>query len=107
MKPGAPSLQSTRLLDQVREPVRYMHYSFNIIKCYLFGVNYFIFVSPRGSFNAPTGRVGIWQIAENAGQVTLSARLHTAPYLHAQHPQYLCLFVHAAARCGGAARNVA
>lgn len=27
MKPGAPSLQSTRLLDQLRERVRYKHYS--------------------------------------------------------------------------------
>lgn len=27
MKPGAPPLQSTRLLDQVRERVRYLHYS--------------------------------------------------------------------------------
>ncbi len=27
MKPGAPSLQSSRLLDQVRERIRYAHYS--------------------------------------------------------------------------------
>ena len=34
MKPGTPSLQSTRLLDQVRERVRYMHYSLNTDKYY-------------------------------------------------------------------------
>ena len=27
MKPGTPPLQSTRLLDQVRERIRYVHYS--------------------------------------------------------------------------------
>ena len=40
MKSGAPSLQFARLLDQVREPVRYMHYSLNIIKYYVFEFNY-------------------------------------------------------------------
>ena len=27
VKPGAPVLQSTRILDQLRERIRYMHYS--------------------------------------------------------------------------------
>lgn len=36
MKPGAPSLQSSRLLDQVRERVRYMHYSLKTEKAYLY-----------------------------------------------------------------------
>jgi hypothetical protein len=36
MKPGAPSLQSTCLRDQVRERVRYMHYSLKIEKDYLY-----------------------------------------------------------------------
>lgn len=27
MKPGSPPLQSIRLLDQVRERIRYLHYS--------------------------------------------------------------------------------
>jgi len=36
MKPGAPSLQSTRLLDQVRERVRYMHYSLKTEKSYFY-----------------------------------------------------------------------
>ena len=48
MKPGASSLQSTRLLDQVRERIRYVHYSLNIVKCYLFGVNYFCIRQPMG-----------------------------------------------------------
>ena len=48
MKPGAPFLPSTRLLDQVRERIRYAHYSLNIVKCYLFGVNYFCIRQPTG-----------------------------------------------------------
>ena len=48
MKPGAPSLQSTRVIDQVRERIRYVHYSLNIVKCYLFGVNYFCIRQPMG-----------------------------------------------------------
>ncbi len=40
MKPGAPSLQSTRLLDQVRERVRYMHYSLKTKKVYLYWIRF-------------------------------------------------------------------
>ena len=36
MKPGTPVLRSTRLLDQVRERVRYLHYSLSTEKAYLY-----------------------------------------------------------------------
>jgi len=36
MKPGTPLLQSTRLLDQVRERIRYLHYSLKTEKAYLY-----------------------------------------------------------------------
>jgi len=42
MKPGAPPLQSSRLLDQLRERIRYMHYSLSIEKVYLYWVRFFI-----------------------------------------------------------------
>ncbi len=42
MKPGVPSLQSTRLLDQLRERVRYMHYSLKTEKTYLYWIRFFI-----------------------------------------------------------------
>ena len=43
MKPGTPPLQSTRLLDQLRERIRYMHYSLSTEKVYLlYGVRFFI-----------------------------------------------------------------
>jgi len=32
MKPGTPPLQSIRLLDQLRAPIRYLHYSLSTEK---------------------------------------------------------------------------
>ena len=42
MKPGTPPLKSTRLLDQMRERIRYMHYSLSTEKIYLYRVRFFI-----------------------------------------------------------------
>ena len=42
MKHRNPPLQSTRLLDQVRERIRYLHYSLNTEKAYLHWLRYFI-----------------------------------------------------------------
>ena len=42
MKPGAPLLKSTRLLDQVSERIRYRHYSLRTKKAYLYWVRLFI-----------------------------------------------------------------
>jgi integron integrase len=42
MKPDAPPLQSKRLLDQVRERARYLHYSLSTEKVYLYWVRFFI-----------------------------------------------------------------
>lgn len=42
MKPGSPPLQSTRLLGQVRERIRYLHYSFSTEKLYVYWVRFFI-----------------------------------------------------------------
>jgi integron integrase len=51
MKPGTPVLQSTRLLDQVRERIRYMHYSLKTEKAYLYWARFFI----RWSATQPGG----------------------------------------------------
>jgi len=42
MKPGTPSLDSTCLLDQLRERIRYMHYSLSTEKAYLYWEWFFI-----------------------------------------------------------------
>jgi integron integrase len=48
MKPGTPALQSTRLLDQMRERIRYLHYSLSTEQVYLYWVRFFIRWSGRG-----------------------------------------------------------
>lgn len=42
MKPGNPPLQSIRLLDQVSERIRYLHYSLSTEKLYVYWVRFFI-----------------------------------------------------------------
>jgi integron integrase len=42
MKPGSQPLKSARLLDQVRERARYLHYSLSTEKSYLYWVRFFI-----------------------------------------------------------------
>ncbi len=42
MKPGNPPLQSVRLLDQLRERIRYLHYSLSTEKLYLYWVRFFV-----------------------------------------------------------------
>jgi hypothetical protein len=42
MKPCNPPLQSTRLLDQVRERIRDLHYSFSTEKLYVYWARFFI-----------------------------------------------------------------
>lgn len=42
MKPGNPPLQSIRLLDQVKERLRYLHYSLSTEKLYVYWVRFFI-----------------------------------------------------------------
>jgi integrase len=42
MKHGKPVLQSTRLLDQVRERIRYLHYSLATEKVYLYWMRFFV-----------------------------------------------------------------
>ena len=48
MKPGNPPLQSIRLLDQMRERIRYMHYSLSTETVYLYWVRFFIRWHGRG-----------------------------------------------------------
>jgi integrase len=48
MKPGNPSFVSTRLLDQLRERIRYLHYSLQTEKAYLYWARFFIRWHGRG-----------------------------------------------------------
>lgn len=48
MNHGTPPLKSTRLLDQLRERIRYMHFSLSTEKVYLYWVRFFIRRHGRG-----------------------------------------------------------
>lgn len=49
MEPSTPVLHSTRLLDQLRECLRYRHYSLNTEKSYVYWVRFFVRWSARAS----------------------------------------------------------
>jgi site-specific recombinase XerD len=42
VKPGTPALQSTRILDQLRKRIRYMHCSLSTEQVYVYWVRFFI-----------------------------------------------------------------
>ena len=48
VKPGTPALQSTRVLDQLRERIRYMHYSLSTEQAYVYWVRFFMRWSGNG-----------------------------------------------------------
>ena len=48
MKTGNPPLQSVRVLDQLRERIRYMHYILSTEQVYMYWVRFFIRWSARG-----------------------------------------------------------
>ena len=49
VKPSTPALQSTKILDQLRERIRYMHYSLSTEQVYVYWVRFFIRWSGNGS----------------------------------------------------------
>ena len=52
MKHGKPVLQSIRLFDQVRERIRYLHYSLSTEKVYLYWVFFCAVAWPNGAHHA-------------------------------------------------------
>ena len=54
MKPGMPPLQSARVLDHVRERVRYLHYILKIEKAYLYWIRFYIRWRTNQSGGIPT-----------------------------------------------------
>ena len=67
-KAAAPVLRSARLLDQLRERIRYLHYSLQTEKAYLYWARFFIRWHGRnGSIRHPKDR-GKLEVA--AGGVT-------------------------------------
>ena len=79
MKPGNAPLKSIRLLDQVRERIRYLHYSLSTEKVYLYWVKFFIRWHGRdGRMKHPRdlgAREVAGLLAQMEGETALLARL--------------------------------
>ncbi len=66
MKPDVPPLHSTRLSDQLRERIQYMHYSLSTEQVYIYWVRFFIRWSGHG---------GVMQHPRDIGALGLEAFL--------------------------------
>ncbi len=82
MNSRTPALRSTRLLDQLRERIRYLHYSARTEKAYLYWVRFFIRWHGRG---------GVMRHPRDMGQAEVEAFLnmlaterHVSPSTHNQ-----------------------
>ncbi len=99
MKPGKPLLQSSRLLDQVRERIRYLHYSLNTEKVTVHWAREFVRWSGRGGHLIHQRELGarnritlgsVIQFERSATRNTLHTSSPENPYPH-------CLFDRASA----------
>lgn len=62
MKPGNPPRQSTRVLDQLRERIRYMHYSLSTEQVYVYWVRFFIRWSARNGQMQHPRNLGVLEV---------------------------------------------
>jgi hypothetical protein len=73
METGRPRLQSVRLLDQLRERIRYCHYSLRTEQAYLFWVRRFV------RFHLPRHRRAMGAPEVEAFLTHLATERHVAP----------------------------
>jgi DNA repair protein RadC len=66
IKPSSPPLQSTRLLDQVRERIRCLHYSLSTEKTLLYWVRFFVGWAGRGGNMRHPHDMGAQEVAQRA-----------------------------------------
>jgi integron integrase len=82
MKPGTPALHSTRLLDQVRERIRYLHYSLQTEKAYLHWVRFFVRWHGRGGAMRHPREMGAAEV--EAFLAMLATERHVSASTHNQ-----------------------
>jgi integron integrase len=79
---AAPALHSIRLLDQVRERIRYLHYSLQTEKAYLYWARYFIRWHGRGGTMRHPRDMG--QVEVEAFLTMLAVERQVSPATHRQ-----------------------
>lgn len=82
MKPGTPALHSTRLLDQVRERILYLHYSLQTEKAYLHWVRFFVRWHGRGGAMRHPREMGVAKV--EAFLTMLPTERHVSASTHNQ-----------------------
>lgn len=78
METGRPKLQSVRLLDQLRERIRYCHYSLRTEQAYVFWVRRFV------RFHLPRHPRAMGAPEVEAFLTHLAMERHVAPSTHKQ-----------------------
>ena len=97
-KVAAPPLASKRLLDQVRERIRYLHYSLKINDTYLYFVRFFILLSSKSDSMRHPKEMGV---AEVEAFLTMLANEHqVSPSTHRQ-ALHAVLFLYRDVLCPG------
>ena len=84
MKPGTPVLRSIRLLDQVRERIRYLHYSLQTEKADLYWARFFIRWHGRGGVMRHPRDMGTAEVEAFLNMLTNERQV--SPSTHNQAP---------------------
>ena len=80
MKPRTPVLQSVRLLDQVRERIRYLHYSLSTEKTYLYWIKFFVRWHGRNDSMRHPRDIGGREIEEFLTMLATERRVSTSTH---------------------------
>ena len=92
MKPGVPVLHSVRLLDQLRERIRYMHYSLSTEKAYVYWVRFCIRWHGRGGVARHPREMGAAEV--EAFLTMLATERHVSASTHNQALSALLFLYH-------------
>ncbi len=82
MKPSMPAMRSVRLLDQLRERIRYVHYSLSTEKAYVYWVRSFIRWQGRGGVMRHPREMGAAEV--EAFLTMLATERHVSASTHNQ-----------------------
>jgi site-specific recombinase XerD len=83
VKPSAPALQSTRILDQLRERIRYRHYSLSTEQVYVYWVRFFIRWSGNGGAMRHPRDMGVSEVEAFLTHLATDRKVAASTHNHA------------------------